>query len=285
MQCTHICSPFSYRVMYYCSLFVVFLSSSRRYLIRGSQWVAKKKGTSNGSDSPDAAATEISVHKATPNEYTNYNEILESITDKENTHYYSTVNDNATKPPDGDVKKGTSDSPCSVTSPDVSAAINPALGITEEKGNRNSDVAIQLDDLPSQEIPQLVNVPRESPAEDTPNTIEQSIPIEQSFEEIRPSVNEQKSAPKKESKRSLLKFSGWRKSKRPSVEQFNEKLDQGQTDNKGNEELQHSEETPATLDCVNDTYNEEAVDVIPEKSTTATGDLQVTVDVNQEAST
>jgi len=265
----------------------VFLSRSRRYLIRSSQRVAKKKGASNGSDSPDAAATEISVDKATPNEYTNYNEILESITDKENTHYYSTVNDNATKPPDGDVKKGTSDSPSSVTSPDVSATINPALGITEEKGNRNSDVAIQLDDLPSQEIPQLVNVPREGPAEDTPNTIEQSIPIEQSPEEIQPSVNEQKSAPKKESKRSLLKFHGWKKSKRPSVEQFNplfEKLDQGQTDKKQNEELQHSEEKPATLDCVNDTYNEVAVDVIPEKSKTTTGDLKVTVDVNQEPS-
>jgi len=245
---------------------------SRRYLIRGSKRVAKKKGVSNGEDSPDA---EISVDKATPNTYSNHNEMLESITDR-NTHYYSTMDDNVTKPSGDDVKKGTSDSPSSVTSPDVSATINPALGITEEKGNRNSDVAIQLDDLPSQELPQLVNVPRESPAEDTPNTVEKSTPIEQSPNEVQSSTSDQQSTPKKGSKRSLLKFHGWKKSKRPSVEQFNplfEKLDQGQTDNK---ELQHSEETPATL---NDTYNEVAVDVIP---STTNNDL--TVDFNQEPS-
>ena len=252
------------------------LFRSRRYLIRGSQRVAKKKAASNSEDSPDAATA---VDNTTPNTYTNYNEILESITDK-NTHYYSTVNGNVTKSSDDDDMKKTSDSPCSVTSPDVSATINPTPGITEEKANRNSDVAIQLDDLPSQEVPQLVNVSTESPTEDTLNSVEQSTPIEQSPDEVQPSTNKQQSTPQKESKRSLFKFRGWKKSKRPSVEQFNplfEKLDQGHTDDKENGEIQHTEETSTTLECVNDTYNEVAVDVIPEKTTTSNGDLTVTV--------
>jgi len=266
---------------------------SRRYLIRNCQRVAKKKEASNGNDSPDAA---VSVDGATPNVY---NDLLESIKDndnKESGHYYSTVNDNVTKPSnDGsDVKKVASNSPCSVTSPEVSATINPALGITEEKGNRNSDVAIQLDDLPSQEVPQLVSVPRESPTEETPNSVNQSTLIEQSLEaasneqqsspipieqssEVQPTAtaSDQQSTPKKQSKHSLFKFHGWRKSKRPSVDHTNplfEKLEQTPTDNKDNEE------TPVTLES---TYNEAAVDVIPEK----TKNNELVVDVNQEPST
>ena len=277
----HVFSSYGFIVLFTASLF-----RSRRYLIRGSQRVAKKKAASNSEDSPDAATA---VDNTTPSTYTNYNEILESITDKENTHYYSTVNGSVTKSSDDDDIKKTSDSPCSVTSPDVSATINPTPGITEEKANRNSDVAIQLDDLPSQEVPQLVNVPTESPTEspteDTLNSVEQSTPIEQPPDEVQPSTNKQQSTPKKESKRSLFKFRGWKKSKRPSVEQLNplfEKLDKGHTDDKENGEIQHTEETSTTLECVNDTYSEVAVDVIPEKTTTSNGDLTVTV--NQEPS-
>ncbi|XP_065915418.1 protein sidekick-1-like [Dysidea avara] len=129
--------------------------------------------------------------------------------------------------------------------------------------NRNCD-AIEMHELhrpiPSQEVPANVIT------EDTTNFMEQSTPIEQSPDEVQP---KQQSTSIKESKCSMFKFRGWKKreSKQPFVEKLNpmsEKLDQGQTDDKENREIQHTEEIPAILECTN---NEVAVDVTSEKTT------------------
>ena len=114
--------------------------------------------------------------------------------------------------------------------------------------------------IPSQEVPANVIT------EDTTNFMEQSTPIEQSPDEVQP---KQQSTSIKESKCSMFKFRGWKKreSKQPFVEKLNpmsEKLDQGQTDDKENREIQHTEEIPAILECTN---NEVAVDVTSEKTT------------------